>query len=214
MPQPDSLFFDLDGTLWDGVEAYAQGFNDFFAERGLARRLAKSDITTLMGLEECAFLAATLPEWPVEERAALYQQVVEHQYRRILTDGGELYPGVREGLIELARRFPLFIVSNCPAHTIERFLDWSQLRAYITDTMAHGSNHQPKHANLRTLIARHALHRPVYIGDTESDSKQAALAGVPFVFVEYGFGHMQNCALRAATFAQLVETLLALRLPE
>lgn len=26
----DSILFDLEGTLWDGVDCYAKGFNDFF----------------------------------------------------------------------------------------------------------------------------------------------------------------------------------------
>ena len=30
LEQIDSIFFDMDGTLWDGVESYAHGFNDFF----------------------------------------------------------------------------------------------------------------------------------------------------------------------------------------
>lgn len=212
MERPDSLIFDLDGTLWDGVEAYARGFNDFFRHHGVARRLKKSEIAGLMGMEEKAFLAATLPEWPEESRKLLYQEAVEYQYQRIRSDGGILYDGVREGLQSLSADFRLFIVSNCPAFTIEHFLDWAELRPWIADSIAHGSNHQPKHVNIRELIRRHGLQRPVYVGDTDSDRKQAELVPLPFLFVDYGFGKAEKYLLRASSFAELVDAVRTLNL--
>jgi len=48
----DSIFFDMDGTLWDGVETYANGFNDFFEASNINRRLTANDLYAYMGLEE------------------------------------------------------------------------------------------------------------------------------------------------------------------
>lgn len=210
MVRPDSLIFDMDGTLWDAVETYAQGFNDFFEHHGVSRRIEKAGITGFMGMEEAAFLAATLPEWPAETRSSMYKEVVEHQYARIRRDGGDLYEGVVEGLAELSRHFGLFIVSNCPALAIEHFMDWAGIRPYIIDSKAHGANGRPKYQNIRDLIASYSLAKPVYIGDTDSDRKQAELVPLPFFFVDYGFGQSTEYAGRASSFRQLVETMLDL----
>ena len=204
MERPDSLIFDMDGTLWDGVEAYAQGFNDFFRHHGSVRSLKKSEIVGFMGMEERAYLEATLLEWPEEIRKQLYQEVAEYQYSRIQRDGGILFEGVHEGLHALSENFRLFIVSNCPALTIEYFMAWAGIRSWITDSIAHGSNYQPKHVNIRELITRHGLQRPVYVGDTDSDRKQAELVPLPFIFVDYGFGEAQKFDLRASSFSEFV----------
>jgi phosphoglycolate phosphatase len=199
----DALIFDMDGTLWDGVETYAQGFNDFFEVNNMQRRLAKGDIAGYMGWEEDRFLEATLPELLYEERKKAYQQIIGHQYRRIATDGGQLYDGVAEGLAKLAEKHKLFIVSNCPEFTIDHFVNWAGITHLITDTMAHGKNYKPKHENIRLLIDKHGLQNPVYIGDTDSDSKQSRLVPLPFVFVSYGFGETADYDLRFDAFEEL-----------
>ncbi len=41
---------------------------------------------------------------------------------------------------------------------------------------------------MKLLIQKHGLKNPVYIGDTETDSLESKKAGIPFVFLSYGFG--------------------------
>ena len=102
MLKPDALLFDMDGTLWDGVNAYAQGFNDFFKAHGIKRSFTKKDLFKYMGMEEEPFLALILPEFTAVERKTVYREIIELQYKRIETYGGELYEGVKEGLSKLA----------------------------------------------------------------------------------------------------------------
>jgi phosphoglycolate phosphatase len=83
-------------------------------------------------------------------------------------------------------------------------MDWAEIRSCITDSIAHGSNYQPKHQNIRELITRHSLQRPVYVGDTDSDRKQAELVPLPFIFVDYGFGTALKFSLRISSFSELV----------
>jgi len=47
--------------------------------------------------------------------------------------GGQIYDGVEPGLKFLARKTPLFIVSNCQAGYIETFLDFSGLGPFFQD---------------------------------------------------------------------------------
>jgi len=199
----DSVFFDMDGTLWDGVETYANGFNDFFIINDINRKLTANDLYAYMGLEEEQYLEATMPEFPVEKRKEIYQQIINFQYKRIQSDGGLLYHGVKEGLKQLSEKYKIFIVSNCPEFTIQYFMEWAEIKDSITDTMAHGLNFKSKHENIKFLIEKYDLQSPVYVGDTDSDRKQCDLIQMPFIYVDYGFGEVEKYTLRFSSFNQL-----------
>ncbi len=201
--QIDAIFFDMDGTLWDGVECYAQGFNDYFKSRNIAKRFTRYDLYGFMGLEEEKYLQQTIPEIPAGQRKAVYREVIEYQYANIRKNGGVLYPYVKEGLKQLSEKYKLFIVSNCAEFTIKYFMEWAGIEPYITDSMAHAANFKPKNENIRYLIDKYAITNPIYVGDTHSDGEQARLAGIPFVFVSYGFGSTDKYDLKFDSFKEL-----------
>lgn len=201
----DAIIFDMDGTLWDGVDCYAQGFNDFFKSRDMDKRFTRHDLHGLMGMEEEKYLEIVLPEFSVDERKAMYENIVDLQYENIKTKGGELYPYVKEGLEQLSQKYKLFIVSNCAEFTIEHFMNWAGIEEYITDSMAHGLNLKPKNENINYLVNKYALKKPVYVGDTASDGEQSKLANIPFVFVSYGFGDAEVYDLKFNTFKSLTD---------
>lgn len=190
--KPDSLIFDMDGTLWDAVETYTRAWNLYFLKVGIPKQLQKKDLDALMGLEELVFLEAVLPEFPVNERAARYQEVIQLQYDLIDKQGGLIYEGVLTYLPLLSQKYKLFIVSNCPRYTIKHFMKFAKIETSVTDTMAHGENYRAKHENIKLLIEKHELKSPIYIGDTDSDRNQSQKAGVPFIFMTYGFGSCQQ----------------------
>jgi len=84
-------------------------------------------------------------------------------------------------------------------------MDWADIKDLITDTMAHGMNFKSKHENIQHLIDKHDLKSPVYVGDTDSDRKQSDLVPMPFVYVDYGFGEVQNYAFRFSSFTELTD---------
>lgn len=203
LSKPDSILFDMDGTLWDGVDTYASGFNDFFKANEIRRRVTKNDLYRYMGMEEDQYLELVLPEFSPIERKTTYKRIIELQYRRIDLDGGILYEGVKVGLKKLSEKYKLFIVSNCPEFTIQHFMKWAKINEFITDSMSHGMNYKPKHENIKYLIDKYHLESPIYIGDTDSDGKQAAIVQIPFGFVSYGFGVSDNYSLKFDSFKQL-----------
>lgn len=203
--QIDSIFFDMDGTLWDGVECYAQGFNDFFKNKNIGKRFTKDDLYGLMGLEEDKYLELTLHEFRYEERKLMYKDIVDLQYENIKKNGGEIYQNVKKGLKLLSSKYKLFIVSNCPEFTIKYFMDWADIEEYITDSMSHGVNFKPKNENLKYLVDKYSLKTPIYVGDTDSDRKQSELANMPFVYVSYGFGQTDKYDFKFDSFIKLTD---------
>ncbi|MBD1422839.1 HAD family hydrolase [Sphingobacterium chuzhouense] len=201
--QIDAIIFDMDGTLWDGVACYTQGFNDFFQKNNIEKQLTNQDIYRLTGIEEDQFLELILPEFPYKERKTMYKDIIDLQYENIKTKGGKLYPYVKEGLEQLSQQHRLFIVSNCAEFTIKYFMEWAGIEQYITDSVAHASNFKPKNENIRYLIDKYSLKSPVYVGDTASDGKQAKLANIPFVFVNYGFGETKTYDIQFSSFEEL-----------
>lgn len=185
---PDSMIFDMDGTLWDAVQTYTLAWNLYFEKHQMDQRLKKSDLDELMGLEEAKFLEKVLPGVSADKRSLAYQEVVEIQYDLIDEIGGEIYEGVLEFLPALSKKYSLFIVSNCPKYTIRHFMKFAQIEPYILDSVSHGENYRAKHENIRFLIDTYNLNAPVYIGDTDSDKEQSMKAKLPFIFMRYGFG--------------------------
>lgn len=201
--KPDAIFFDLDGTLWDGTDAYADGFNDYFLQNNIQRSITRDDLCKYLGFEEKHFLAAIFPELKPMERQKVYQEVIAFQYKRIRNEGGILFEGVRDGLAELAKVYKLFIVSNCSEFTIKYFMEWANISNLITDSMAHGENYKPKHENISLLMKSHDVKSPVYIGDTDSDRQQCELLNICFGYVSYGFGVAGNYSFKFDSFIEL-----------
>jgi phosphoglycolate phosphatase len=140
-----------------------------------------------------------------KRRVEIYGLVNGRRHNLISEKGGILYDGVKDGLKLLAEKYPLFILSNCAKGIIRQFIDWAGIDDLIKDELAHGVNFMPKNHNIKLLMDKHGLKTPVYIGDTEGDGQQSRLAGIPFVFVSYGFGQTDDYDLKFDDFNSLVK---------
>lgn len=206
----DSIIFDMDGTLWDAVDTYVTCWNRSFEKFHIGRKLKREDLEYMMGWEKSKILDRIMPGVEKEQQEKVFTTVNEIREQVLPKLGGRLYDGVREGLEVLSKKYPLFIVSNCPAGLIQLFMSWANIEHLITDEMAHGVNSKPKHHNIKLLIEKYALQSPVYVGDTETDSKESRLAGIPFVFLEGGFGNTDDYDMRFNSFPALTQYFLEL----
>ena len=187
--QPDSLIFDLDGTLWDASESCVDAWNDASAKSGLSDKKVGADfIRALSGLRMNDIMLNYYPGSSTQSRQLFLQYYNELENVNLAQMGGRLYPGVAETLPLLQQKFPLFIVSNCLEGYIENFLDFFKFRALFTDFESAGNTGLSKAENIQLIIRRNSLKHPLYIGDTGWDADAASLAGVPFLFANYGFG--------------------------
>jgi phosphoglycolate phosphatase len=208
----DSIIFDMDGTLWDAVATYAKAWDQYYRVTKIDGLQVYDRLMANMGVEEKMLLGLMLPHISEENRSAEYNlKVVPMIYSTIAQLGGNIYDGVLTGLKELSARYRLFIVSNCPARTIDCFMDYADIRRLITDSMAHGQNYKSKAENIQLLMDKHHLKQAVYVGDTESDRLQSEKAGVPFVFINYGFGKSGSYLKSFSNFSILVDWFLSIR---
>ena len=201
--RPDSLLFDMDGTLWNATNTYVEAWNSGFAKMGLKKKISYDDLASIMGWSRRKALEKLLPEYEIEMQEKIYDVINEGRGEIVRRLGGELYDGVIDGLRILSEKYKLFIVSNCPVGMIRNFIDWAKIDPYITDEIAHGVNLKPKHHNIQLLIDKYQLKNPVYIGDTGIDSEESRLAGIPFVFLTYGFGTTDQYDLKFDDFNDL-----------
>ena len=199
----DSLIFDLDGTLWDASATYAKAWCECLQQTHPDRTITPEMLFPVMGMEQGKALAQLLPDLEERQRETIYAGVAPAINRLIPQVGGNLYAGVKEGVVQLATKYRLFIVSNCQQGLIDAFLNWSGLQPWFSGYLSYGDHPQPKSFNIQRIVERYRLERAVYIGDTDSDRQQANLAGVPFVFMRYGFGDSQQFYKAFDTFGAL-----------
>ena len=177
-------------------------------ELGQPRRVTVDDIRSVSGRPFPECVATLLPELSPTPPATL--ELLEARERTgIELMAGVLYEGVAEGLSQLAARYPLFLVSNCPGWYLESFFRATGLQKSCTGCDCHGLSGSPKSRMLMNLAATHRLAHAVYVGDTRGDQESAEKAGMDFAFATYGFGGAKGTPLSFATFGELVSHFLA-----
>ncbi len=210
MQKPDSLIFDMDGTLWDAVDTYAESWNLVFKDFAIERVLGRDELAGMVGWEGKKVMGVLMPDFDEEKQQRIFTAVMDKRRMLLPQSGGILYEDVKEGLRQLAQKYPLFVLSNCAKGIIRLFIDWAGIDEYITDELAHGINFMPKNYNIKLLAEKHSLKTPVYVGDTAGDGEQSRLANVPFVFVSYGFGTTDDYDLKFDDFKSLTDYFMSL----
>lgn len=166
----DSIFFDLDGTLWDCYEVLREFWK---------KELSVDFKRTYMGLN--------LQE--MSQETGLSQDCIEEAQKRenfyISHKNPKIYDGVIDGIKKLSKKYKLFIVSNCQKGYIDIFLDKSGLTDYITDFRY---STKSKSSNIDDIVDKYGLKNPILIGDTISDLKAAKNSNILFIQSCYGFG--------------------------
>ncbi len=204
----DALIFDMDGTLWDAVDTYAEIWNMAFEREGIEQRITRNDLLALIGTPIDDIIRHFVPADQVEHLLQVIAGLVVTELPRL---GGRLYEGVQEGIATLAQHYQIFMLSNCDELELPIFVRYAGIEPYITDTLAYGNTHLRKADNMRLLAEKYHLQHPVYVGDTDSDCSEAHRAGVPFVWMSYGFGTTDRAQLQFDNFSDMVNHFINLR---
>jgi phosphoglycolate phosphatase len=202
----DSIIFDLDGTLWDPTDTVSIAWNKVMKQnKQVKNEITKRDLKGTMGLQVKEIGEKLFPYLDEETREKLLSDCcgVENQY--LSEQGGSLYENMEEVLKALSQKYKLYIVSNCQDGYIEAFYKYHKLDKYFLDYENPGRTGLSKGENIRLIIERNNLTKPVYVGDTEGDHKAAKYAGIPFVYARYGFGEVKDYDYAIDTVSELLE---------
>lgn len=202
---PESLIFDIDGTLWDSREIVAKGFNRQLVAEGHADLcITAEDLKALFGktmTEIADIMLATLPR---PDRYELMTRCMETEHAVMQEDPCQVgYPGVAETLTELAKRHRLFIVSNSQRGYPELTMEKLGIAHLFQGNLCFGDTGADKGTTIRTLMAKYGIEDAVYIGDTQGDYEASRLAGIPFVWASYGFGEPERFDAKIHAFTEL-----------
>jgi phosphoglycolate phosphatase len=201
-----NIIFDIDGTLWDTTEVVAKAWNRAIAEVGgtgaiiTPAMLKKEFGKTLDELADNLFHdASEVKRKLILQRCYQYEQIALRENRDNL-----LFPDVKETIRKLAGKCRLFIVSNCHRGYIELFMEKAGIAKYIADHECFENTGKSKGENIRLVIERNNLNDVVYVGDTQGDYEATVSAGIPFIFVKYGFGKVENCFIAISQIKELL----------
>ena len=205
----ESLIFDIDGTLWDSRAMVAEGYNIQLRAEGLHHlQVSAEDLTPLFGKVKEDLANALFALLPEEARGALINRCMdsEREYMAAM-DCAIGFPGVKETLEILAKKYRLFIVSNCEQGYPELCMKKLGIAHLIQGHLCYGDTGTPKGETILRLMGAHGITSACYIGDTQGDATAAAFAGLPFVFCAYGFGQVDAYWKKIDAFEDLLTLL-------
>lgn len=186
----DGYIFDMDGTLWDAVDSYAEIWNQTIAAKSIdCPKVTRQALLPMMGIPLAVIYQRLVGPY-CNDKDSFIQLLATLEDKLMPTLGGRLYPNVRETFEELiSRGAHLFMVSNCGKNGLPNFLEFTGLKGLVTDHLSYAQTGCEKDINIRHLVEKYQLKHPVYVGDTTHDCKSSHQAGVPFIWAKYGFGH-------------------------
>ncbi len=218
----DAVGFDLDGTLLDTFRDLGAAVNHALVLGGLQAVPLESSKDLIGGGAKIMLARAVEAQGglPEEEFKRLYKAMLGY-YEGHNAVHTVPYPGVREGLAELAARgVQMAVVTNKFegfARSVLTQLDLIGVFATVIggDSMGKGADGQflakPHPAPVLAACAATGGGRFVFIGDSTYDARAAKEAGVPFVAAAYGYCDAPVQSMGAAavidSFAELISAL-------
>ena len=207
----DSIILDVDGTIWDTTPIVAKAWNKAIDELFPQVPHVSADILKGQFGKTMDVIGRNLfGELNDKDQETLLARCCEEEQRALdLNEEDIAYEGVVQTIREIAGKIPLFIVSNCQAGYIELVMKKNKIEDCITDFECFGNNGLTKDCNIKLLVERNGLKAPVYVGDTQGDLEACKLAGVPFIWAEYGFGAVEQDEIAGSVkgFSELTQIL-------
>lgn len=201
-----TVVFDLDGTLVHTVPDIAAALDCALADYGCGPT-SPAEAATMMGdgLSEFFWraLVAKRLALPALEADATRKRFIA-AYRKTPAHLSEVYPGIRELLLELRERSVLTAVCTNKVETIALDILRALALTDLFDAVVGSGGDKPMKphpAPVQHAVARAGGHmeRSLLVGDTGADNGAAIAAGIPLVLLTYGYSHFPIGSLRYGT---------------
>jgi phosphoglycolate phosphatase len=185
------VVFDLDGTLVDSVPLITSLLNAMLADRGERARLTEIEVRPHVTAGGPALIETLLRGRCGETASALAE--FRARYAEAATPADSVYPGAREALEALAAAgFGLAVCSNKTQALCDKVLGDVGLAGNFGAIVGTGPEAplKPDPTGYRLALSRSGGHvgASCLVGDSDVDLLLARRAGVPFVYVTWGYG--------------------------
>lgn len=205
----DGIIFDLDGTLWDCIPQTVEASNFGFKTFGVDRELDYDFVASITGRPADEVMELILEGVNPTIKHDLTNLMDSTEYELIKERASTaLYNGVAENLEKLAKRYPLFLVSNCGVEYLNSFLKHSGVGHLFSGSECYGNTKLSKDQNIKIITKKFGLKVPCYVGDTHGDQIAAERAEVTFVYMSYGFGKCTVSELEFSDFSLFAQWFL------
>ncbi len=179
------ILFDLDGTLLDTLQDLTDATNHTLAHFGCPARTL-DEVRRFVGNGARQLIRLALPgkeNDPDVEEVLAYYQTYYAAHSQIKTGP---YTGILAALEQLAKKYPIAIVSNKPDIAVKILC-----KQYFGDVFALGETEdcprKPAPDMLYKGMAAIGVDSCIYVGDSEVDVLTAGNAGVKCLSVLWGF---------------------------
>lgn len=213
-----TVVFDLDGTLVDTAPDLLNATNHVL-ERVGRTQISIEQIRSIIGSGAKAMMREgfklTGEAAPEEQIDALWEPFIAH-YEANITAESALFPGCLDVLSELkSRGATLAVCTNKLKHLADQVL--GELNVENLFAACFGADSVPErkpngdHILLTIDAACGNPDKSIMIGDSQTDEKAARNAGLPFIFVPFGYGPGTPDTVHAAAvvedYSKMVSTI-------
>jgi phosphoglycolate phosphatase len=198
-PNIVAAIVDLDGTMVDTLGDFVVVLNAVLRDLGLPG-VARGFVEHTVGKGSEHLIRSTLTEVGADE--SLYGKAWPLYQAHYLAVNGEhatVYPGVVEGLTQLASRgWKLACLTNKPTAFAQPLLRKKGLDGFFSVVFGGDAFARKKPDPMPLLKTCDALstepRNTLMIGDSSNDARAARAAGCPVVLVSYGYNHGEPVA--------------------
>lgn len=212
-PLPNSLLFDLDGTILDSLPGIESSVRTAFARCGLA--VPEFSLRDLIG-PPIRVILSRAGEITDETLLDKLESAFRADYDSEGWQKTICFPDAVRVLraLRLSGR-KLFVISNKPLSISLRILEREKILSLFETVVTRDARQLPdagKQEMIRMLLQERGLAPEdcVFVGDTMEDAKAAAANGITFIHMAHGYGQVEplhgavmHCAASFSQFCPL-----------